>query len=532
MYRSPAETKAIPLGNKPYANAIISLGVEQCHNMFLEHSQSENSKAEYYLIKIPGLKRFGSIPSVNLGACRCAYRSLLTNRVFMVFGSSVYEIVADGSRSFIGFLRTFTGPVKMADNGKLLMLVDGDAGYIIRMFDDSIPPQPDQTFTRIRDQYFPGVAAGTLAPTFVTFINTYFVINNPATNQYYWSWSYYVYNEANVDHPYDPAHIDGYWTPLNSGAKIGQADNINALANCNNYLWLMGTNSSEVHYDSGDYNGQQFKRYEGAVLNIGCNAPFSLATYQNSLFFLGTDTVGTLGVFTNAGGMEPVRISTRGIEQIIEGMGVWSDCTAYCYAQSGHSFYVMQFPTASRTLVYDVVTNAWHERTKLIQATGLLQRWDGMYAVESPWDRLLIGDASSSTTYTLDPLYYQNDNPADSGVNYIRCVKTTPIAFSLGVRIAYYWAQVICNQGSGTPVDTAAGVGQNPSVQVSWAEFGQPPWSDEQSAPIGRQGQTTVRSRVLAGGSGINRQYRIAMTDPVPFILVALLVSARPARWG
>jgi hypothetical protein len=96
----------------------------------------------------------------------------------------------------------------------------------------------------------------------------------------------------------------------------------------------------------------------------------------------------------------------------------------------------------------------------------------------------------------------------------------------------YYWAQVICNQGSGTAVNTAAGVGVDPTVQVSWAEFGTPPWSDEVSAPIGRQGQPSTRSRVPSGGSGLNRQYRIVMTDPVPFILVALLVNARPARWG
>lgn len=533
-YQTPAETKVIPLGNKPYATAQISLGVEYCHNMFLENAQSENSKAEYFLIKIPGLRRFGEIPGTNLGACRCMHRSLLTNRTFAVFGQGVYEILLDGTRSFVGALRSTsgTGPVKMADNGQLLMLVDGDSGWIIRLFDGSIPPAPDQTFTRITDPYFPGVEAGTLAPTFVTFIDTYFVVNNPDTNQYYWSWSYYIYNVDNLDHTYDPAVSGGYWTPLNSGAKIGQADNINALANCNNYLWLLGTNSCEVHYDSGDFNGQLFKRYQGAVLNIGCNAPFSLAVYQNSLYFLGTDTQGTLGVFTNAGGMAPVRISTRGIEQIIEDMADWSDCIAYCYAQNGHAFYVMQFPKASRTLVYDSITNAWHERTKLIQATGLLQRWDGMYAVESAGDMVLIGDAASSAAYQLDQKYYQNDNPMDSGVNYIRCVKTTPLVFALGTKILYSWAQVICNQGSGTPVDTAAGVGKNPSVQLSWAEFGTPPWSDEQSAPIGAQGQTTTRSRVLAGGSGTNRQYRIVMTDPVPFLLVALLVNGRQARWG
>jgi len=533
----PAETKTLPIGDKPYSTAITPLGVESCHNMHLENAQSEDSKAAYYLVKNPGLRRFGAIPSVNEGACRANYRSLLTGRQFMVFGAKVYEIMVNGLRSFIGVLNTFAGPVKMADNGPLLMLVDGESGYIIQLFSPAVrtsdpPSVPVSVFTKITDEYFPGVGAGTLAPTFVTFIDTCFVVNNPNTNQYFYSTFNYVYSLANVDYTYDPAVANGYWNPLNSGAKIGQADNINALTNCNNYIWLLGTNSCEVHYNTGNYNGQLFARYQGAILNMGCNAPYSLAVYQNSIFFLGTDTAGTLGVWTNAGGMAPVRISTRGIEQIIEDMSKWSDCAAFCYAQNGHSFYVMQFPTVSRTLVYDTVTNAWHERTKLIQSTGLLARWDGMYACESTGDQIIIGDASTSATYVLDANYYQNDNPMDSGVNYIRCVKTTPLAFSLGVRIMYYWAQVICNQGSGTAVNTAAGVGVDPTVQVSWAEFGTPPWSDEVSAPIGRQGQPSTRSRVPSGGSGLNRQYRIVMTDPVPFILVALLVNARPARWG
>jgi hypothetical protein len=526
---APGIPTTIPLGDKPYATPYYSLGSEICQNLYMENAQSENSKAQYYLLKTPGLKRFGAIPTVNYGACRCNITTT-AGRTFLVFGNRLVEILPDGSQSLIGSLnaQSVTGPVSACENGNLLFLVDGYNGYILRYTDNNL--------TAISDPYFPGVAAGTITPTCCTYLDTYFIVNVPGTNQYYWSTSYYMSQLNNTGLPYpiapiDPAtQPDGYWTPLQSGAKIGKSDNISWLINCNNYLWLFGEdNSCEVHYDTDNYNGQLFARYQGAIINVGCKAKNSVATYQNNIFFLGTDIAGTLGVFSNDG-MSPLRISTRGIEQLIETMGTWSDCQAFTYAQSGHAFYVMHFPTANRTLVYDAVTNAWHERTSLIQSTGLLARWRGMYA-SSSFDKIIMGDPNSSAVYALDPTYFQNDNPMDAGINYIRCVKTTPINFASGVNVIYNWVQVICNQGSGSTVDNVDGVGTDPHLQLAWSDDTGLTWSNERSAPIGRQGQYANRTRVLGCGMGRNRVFRIAMTDPVHFILVALMFNGNPCRF-
>ena len=399
---SGSVTTTIPLGNRAYSTALYSLGIEKCENMYLENAQSDNSKAQYYLLKIPGLKRFSSIPTTNQGACRLMFTSS-TYRTFSVNGQFLFEVNPDGSTTQIGMFNSLSGPVYAADNGFLLMFVDGKDGWILRL--------ADSNWTKITDEYFPGNGNGTLSPTFVTFLDERFIVNNPDSNQYYYSTPNYGSDHDNTTDPYPVSPVNpstqpnGYWSPLNSGAKIAQADNINAVVACNNYLWLFGYNSCEIHYDTGNYNGQLFARYQGAILNVGCQAPNSVAQYQDNIFFLGSDIKGTLGVFSNDG-MSPVRVSTRGIEQIIESMGTWTDCQAYTYSQLGHSFYVMLFPTANRTLVYDTVTNSWHERTKLIKATGLLSRWDGMYATNN-YNKLIIGDASTSCIYELDPEYYQ-----------------------------------------------------------------------------------------------------------------------------
>ena len=36
--------------------------------------------------------------------------------------------------------------------------------------------------------------------------------------------------------------------------------------------------------------------------------------------------------------------------------------SAYAYQEQGHTFYVLNFPTAGATWVWDVTTDVWHER--------------------------------------------------------------------------------------------------------------------------------------------------------------------------
>lgn len=512
----PSKTTVFNLGQKPYASPYYSIGREICENMYLEFAQSEEAKNKYYLLKIPGLKRFGNIPATNQGACR----GMITagnGRTFGVFGNSLQEILLDGSRSEIGIFNTYTGVVQMAENGFQLIAVDGTNGWILNFADNN--------WTIISDEYFPGNSQATLAPTHVCYIDTYFIVNVPNTNEYYYSESYYQRAHDDTTSDYNPLEPNGYWNPINSGKKIGKSDNIIGLANCNNYLWLFGYNSNEVHYDTGDFNNQLFARYEGAILNFGCNSANSIATYANNVFWLSSDISGTLGVFTNEG-MTPKRISTRGIEQIIEEFSTYTDCIGYTYAQAGHAFYVMQFPTANRTFVYDLVTDSWHARTFLDAGTGSLYAWKGMFATKN-FDKLIMGDNASSAIYDLDPTYYQNDNALDADFNYIRCCKNTPILFSNGVNVRYDWVSIICNQGYGLANNTVAGVGQSPTVQLAYSNDTGVTYTNERTAPLGKIGEYSNRSRILSLGMGRNRVFRITMTDPVPFILVELLINGQ-----
>lgn len=509
----------IELGDFPFASPFYSIGRELCQNLLLETAQSDDAKMKYYLLKIPGLRRIGAPHPVNLGACRGQFVAS-NKRLFSVNGTKLYEVFKNGSRIELGTLNSTASKVAFAENGNLLMIVDGTSGYILRY--------KDNNFAVITDEYFPGNSEGTLAPTHLVYLDTYFIVNVPNTNEYYYSESYYQRDADDTLYDYDPLEPNGYWNPINSGKKFGRPDNLTAIGYCNNYLWLFGLNSNEVHYDTGNFDAQLFARYEGAILNIGCSAPNSVATYASNIFWLGTDAQGTLGVFTNDG-MQPKRISLRGIEQIIQNFETYSDCIGYTYAQAGHSFYVMHFPKESKTFVYDMFTNAWHERTFFDASNGRLYAWKGIYGVQA-FDQLIFGDVAFSGIYQLDFEYYMNDNMHNLNHNWIRCCKTTPISYELGVNVRYNWVQVVTNPGYGQITDIE-GVGSKPTVQVAWSNDGGIIWSGERTANLGIQGDYSALSRVMGCGMGRNRVWRLVVTDPIPLILVALVVGAEPCRF-
>ncbi len=318
----------------------------------------------------------------------------------------------------------------------------------------------------------------------------------------------------------------GHWNGLNTNSKITHPDNIVAIIDCNNQIWLMGSGSIEVHYDSGDFAGGVWKRYESAILEIGCSARFSPAKHLNQVYWLGTNLDGTLGVFTN-NGLAPQRISVRGIEQIIQEMSDYSDAIGQVFFEYGHAFYLLQFISGDRTLVYDITTGTWHERTFLDRPTGTTHRWHGSYCTTIS-GHVIWGDAFTDAVYQSSQETYANDDAAGAGVNYIKTIKTTPIGFNSGKYVRYCSLQVIFAQGVGLPVDTAEGVGVDPVALIAYSDDSGVSWTQEQDVKLGRQGEYAYRSRLTTLGASYNRVWRVTCTEPVRYLLIGMVADMRP----
>lgn len=503
----------VNLGDKPFTTPFTSVGTEICQNLYPEISpEPDTSKTPFYYIKIPGRKRI--IEATNTSPCRCIYTTS-GGRTFIVNGSQVAEILQDYSVSVVGELVSTAGIVRMRENGYELIVVDGTGGYILEL--------STNTWSQITDPFFPGVSSGAQlnAPTFAAMLDTYFLVNAPNTNQVYWSMSQYMPQQIDPSLPTNPYYL---WSGFQYFNKYGDTDYVVAMIENSTYLAVFGNNSMEYYYDTGD-RLQTFSRVPNAFVNIGISAPDTLCRYANNIYWIGSDRTGTVGVFTSDASAAPRRISPRGIEQILNQASTLNGAYAFTYAQAGHAFVVLQVPSIDRCFVYDVVADAWHERTDLDKATGRLHAWKASHAT-SAWSHIIVGDNKSNAYYVLDTQYYANDDMQGSGINYIKWVKTTPPQYSNGCLVRYMSIQPLFQQGTGLVYDNPEGTGRYPTVQIAASDDSGMTYTNERSAQIGALGAYDTRSRLVMWGSARNRCWRFSGTDPVKIVLVGAVQNA------
>lgn len=492
----------IPLGNKPWVTPFTSVGKETCKNLYLEYSGSATAKAEYFMIRIPGHGVFSTFQA-GLPRCRGMYCST-TGILFSVNSNKVQKIDAEGYGVNIGTLNTISGTsyVSMCDNGSELLIVDGKDGWIYSF--------ALGTFERITDEAFPGVVSG-IGPTHCVCIDTYFIVNDPGTTKYFWSQPAYV-----------PDGDGTLWSGLDFGQKLGMPEPIIALANCQNMVWLFGARSIEVHYDTGDFANGVWQRYQGAMIQMGAVAKFSIATYGNSVFWLGSDSTGAVGVWTNDG-FQPKRISTRGVEQIFQLLGDLAGTVGFTYSMNGHTFYVLQLP--GRCFVYDVTTDAWHERTYLSPINGVESAWRCNFTAFA-YGKNCFGMTDGGGVVYLDQELHRNRDPLNGQYDAIRWEKTSPISFALGKRVVYHWYQPIFQQGVGLIDNLENGTGKNPVCWLSWSDDSGMTYGNLHSLEMGAMGEYGKRSRKSVCGMSRNRVVKISGSEPVLTILVGLLANA------
>jgi hypothetical protein len=183
-----------------------------------------------------------------------------------------------------------------------------------------------------------------IAVAVCAYLDGYFIFNQPESNRIY------------VSNLLDGTTID----PLAFASADGSPDLVRAIAVINGELWVFGQTSIEVWSNVGT-TPFPFAPIQGSFNETGIAAIRSVATLDNSLFWLGKDSRGQ-GIIYRTNGYRAERVSTHAIEWQIQNYSDISDAVAYTYQQDGHAFYVITFPTGNATWVYDVSTQAWHER--------------------------------------------------------------------------------------------------------------------------------------------------------------------------
>ena len=210
------------------------------------------------------------------------------------------------------------------------------------------------------------------------------------------------------------------WDPGNASAIELYADNVVAMFVHNDQIWFFGSKATIPYYNTGDLLNP-FQPVPGAIIEQGCAAQFSVARLDNSICWLGQDELGHAMAW-RADGYLPQRISTHYVENIWHGYTTISDAIAYSYQQNGHAFWVLYFPTANATWVYDAAAPPnmrWTERGWLHNGAINAHR---SRCQAFAFGKTLVGDTQSGHLYWMDPTLQYDDvsGAANSPIQSLR----------------------------------------------------------------------------------------------------------------
>lgn len=414
----------------------------------------------------PGLALFSTAGTGPIRGLFCAH----DGRTYVVSGSSFYEINSAGTATSRGTLLTSSGNVSMDENNLQLGVCDGTSVYIFTF--------ATNVFARVTDVDLP--SSGT-----ITFIDTYFVVNKNSSGSFYIS-----------------ANNDGTsWAALDFATAESSPDDLYRVINAVGQLWLFGSKTTEIWFNSGATNFP-FQRIAGAKMEVGIFAPHTAVPVDNSVFWVGQDSIGKCVVY-RAQGFTPQRISTNAIEMILQGSAITNTLRAYTYQQDGHVFYVLTGGGLGTTLVYDISTQQWHERAYL-NTGGTFEQHLGCCGVYA-FGYTLVGSRLDGKIYRMALDLYDDAGSA-------LCAERTYTHLSdEGKRIRYNQLEI----GFETGVGLQTGQGSDPQVMLRTSRDGARTWSNWYSRTIGAVGK--YGARVIFQRLGIAKimTFQIRITDPV-----------------
>lgn len=476
----------MPILGQAYVARSVNAADNQLINLYPE-ATPDVGKTNGFLTRAPGLRL---LTTAGYGAIRGLWQ--YGGYGYAVSGTELYKIDAGWGVTKIGDLPgSGTGPVSITDNGTQMFIACNPRGYI---YDASTG-----SFAEITDPEFAGAVT-------VGFIDGYFVYNQPNSQRF---WVTGLYNGV----------------PDTFASAEGSPDNLVSLIVDHREVWLFGTNTVEVWYNTGNADFP-LERIQGAFNEIGCAAPYSVAKMDNCLFWLGADARGQ-GIVYRAQGYTGQRISTHAVETAIQSYANLSDAVGYTYQQEGHSFYVLTFPSANVTWVYDVATQLWHVRAGFVDGQFVRHRSNCQMAYNN---EIVVGDYANGNLYAFDQSVYTD---YDQPQKWLRSFRALPTDQNNMKRTAHHTVQLDCESGVGLN-GVSSVVGYSPAVMLRWSDDGGHTWSNEHWSSMGRIG--AYGARVFWRRLGMttklrDRVYEISGTDPVKITIMGaeLIASATNA---
>lgn len=483
-----------------YSGQSIIASGQECVNLYPEINANTDPQAPapvtYY--QTPGSELFVDL-KVN-AKVRGEYRTSIDTG-YAVVGPSVFYIAYDNitgnpTAIQIGSIADTPSQVYFKDNGLCVVLVDGVSGYVIDMTSNA--------FAQITDPNF-------YPADFVDLLDTFFIFNRSGSNQFFIS-------SSNAS--YAMLSTIGAFDPLDIAAKSGFNDPIVGLVVVHRELWLIGTLTTEVWIGTGAADFY-FQEVQGAYINHGSSARYSIASQDVLVFFLQQDQQGN-GLVLQGQGYDVTEISTPRIVKEFKSYKTLSDAIGFCFQISDHSFYALVFPIANKAWLYDLGTKMWQE-WNWVDGNGKLNRHRANCCMFA-FGFVLVGDFENGRILKLNPNTYTDYFPATPTGPITRIKTFAHITGGEYERITYK------NFDADITVGTIADEEADPEIFLSWSDNKGVSYGNPVEQSIGLTGEflTTVSWNRL--GMARDRVFKLQWSENADIALNGGFVELVKAR--
>lgn len=477
--------------------------LDTCINLYPELLESNTGRNVAALYLSPGLTEV-----LNEGAGPIRGMFGIDTHLFWVSGATLYQVQFSGGTPGAvtnwGSVGNDSEPVYMAANAEELFVVSNGNGFILR----------EASLSQIASNFPTGNARG------AGYLDGYFITLDVRD----WADSQYArFHISNLD--------DGLtWDAADFGEFRVDLSKILNFVVSHRELWLFGNHMSQVWENTGGSSilgdslvgSATFPLVpnQSATIEHGAAAKDSPIAIDNTAFWLGSGRRGH-GTAYRGDGYLPQRVSTHAVEDAWRGYSDITDAISWSYEQAGHQFWVLYFPTADKTWVYDITASIqmgqhmWHERAF----------WTGS-AYEAHLGRAhafadgmnLVGSRNDGKIYRMGLDLFDDDGSA------IRWERTAPHVHDEERRTFFDRLEVDMETNIGDPA-------ANPEISMEFTDDSGANWSTARTAQIGESDGSPSASRIFWPRLGSSRQraFRVYGVTSAKIALIGAYLRVRPA---
>lgn len=445
---------------------------------------NRDTKTPAALLPVPGVSTFATISGATRG--RAIFEE--DGRCFTVVGDRLDEIAADGTvtgRGTVveGAAGSAARVAALGDAAQQLALTSGGVGYAFNLVTNAlsvvVPANAAQCDTLDGFAFFLDRTDASISSSAL----------------------------------YDATSIIGY------KQRDARSDPWQAIKVIDTLLYAFGEKSTDIFYNAGA-SPFPLAQHTAGAFPYGMAAPDSIAVVGDALCWLGRSANG-IGQVLAVRGTSVREISTPALRWAIDGyrrrVGI-ADAVGESLEYLGHSFYVLTFPAAEATWVYDMSVGVWSEWLTWLPAEARYVAWQPHWHAIA-FGRSLLLDRTSGRVHGLDPA-----SARDATGEPMRRLRRPPGLFDDNRRVTITDLEVYAETGT-------AATGVDARLMLNYSKDAGKTWRQATGTEsLGLTGEYRRRLSWPRLGTARDWQFEIVCSGDVPVRLQGASISVRAGR--